>query len=359
MTLPSELYKQKVLSGAIQDDIAQRKIIDFLDHLYTQITQITQLTLITRMQRWLKLQPIKGLYLWGGVGRGKTFLVDLFYEALPNSLALRMHFHRFMQTVHESLTKFQGQVNPLKLVALEFMQYKVLIFDEFYVTDITDAMLLGNLLQELLKKGMILIATSNTAPDALYLNGLQRNKFLPAIAAIKKHCALICLDSKIDYRTQILSKIDFFYYPASDKTEKILHEIFIKLAAGTKLVNSQKIKINEREIITKMHTANIIWFDFNQLCATNRSVSDYMQLAKLYNIILISNVPIFNEHNQDSARRFIELIDELYDHKIKLIMSLQTNVHHLAQDYNNLAFERTISRLNEMNTQEYMQFKIK
>lgn len=354
MTTPVELYNQKVISSAIQDNSAQRIVVNALAIIYQQIMDDTHD--ITKLRRWLPWQkPLQGMYLWGGVGRGKTFLVDLLYACLPPELALRIHFQHFMQQVHTLLTKFQGHVDPLEKVAIDFRHYKVLIFDEFYVNDITDAMLLGTLLQKLLHKGMILVATSNIPPDLLYLHGLQRSKFLPAIAALKKHCHVLCLDSDIDFRMRALATMDVFHYPLTNQSDKILAEAFHKLAPSSKFPIAQPIMINERAINTQMCADNVVWFDFNQLCATPRSASDYIQLATIFDTLIISNVPIFDEHNQDIARRFIELIDELYDRKIKLVMSLATDLEHLwVAGVNSPDFQRTISRLQEMRSQEYM-----
>lgn len=353
MTTPADLYQQKVASSLIEYNPAQNKVIRALDTLYYQIVSPN---LLTKSMSFLGLlRPIKGIYLWGGVGRGKTFLVDIFYECLPHGVALRIHFHRFMHRVHELLTKFQGHVDPLEDVAKDFIHYKVLVFDEFYVSDITDAMLLGTLFQKLFKKGMILVATSNIQPDMLYLNGLQRPKFLPAIDAIKKYCNVICINSDIDFRTRALSTIQVFYSPINDHTDDLLSVAFHKLSPNSRYVKNHVIKINDRQIITKMHADNIIWFKFSELCEGPRSVEDYIQLAKLYDTIIISEVPVFDEHNQDSARRFIELIDELYDRKVKLVMSCATDIQHLFKDgANGVAFERTVSRLIEMQTSDYI-----
>ena len=355
MTTPAARYQQKIASSAIQANSAQYKVVNALESLYTQI--------IAGSQHYSKIfallglsKPIKGIYLWGGVGRGKTFLVDLLYDCLPPETALRIHFHRFMLRVHELLTKFQGQVDPLEDVADDFMRYKVLIFDEFYVADITDAMLLGLLLQKLFAKGMVLVATSNTPPQLLYLNGLQRAKFLPAIAAIKKYCQVICLDSGIDFRMRILATMDIFHYPITPQTEQLLEQYFHKLAPNLAFSAQHTLMINDRAIPNKMYADSLVWFDFADLCEGPRSANDYIQIAKLYRTIFLSNVPVFSEHNQDSARRFIELIDELYDRKVKLIMSCACDVQDLfVGGINALAFERTQSRLIEMQSQEYMQ----
>jgi cell division protein ZapE len=345
MSKPSELYAQKVASSNIMYNQPQQMVVKNLDLLYQQIIAESKFNQILKLFGFKK--TIKGIYLWGGVGRGKTFLVDLFYDCLPHNLVLRIHFHRFMQTVHTLLTKFQGHVDPLEDVAKDFMQYKVLIFDEFYVLDITDAMLLGTLLQKLFKKGMILVATSNTHPDMLYSNGLQRTKFLPAIAAINKYCQVICLDSEIDFRTRALTTMDIFHYPINKQTDNILEQTFHKLSPNAKFIVNHSIDINDRLIQTKMYADNI--------CETPRSPADYIQLSKLYDAIVISNVPVFDYHNQDGARRFIELIDELYDRKVKIIMSCAAEIQNLfIEGANKLAFQRTISRLIEMRSQEYM-----
>jgi cell division protein ZapE len=343
MTTPIELYNQKIASSHIQANPAQFKIISLLDALYQKI-------MLAKKAVFLDLfkihKFIKGIYIYGGVGRGKTFLADLLYECLPDDLVLRIHFHHFMHKVHALLTTFQGKIDPLEYVAEDFAQYKVLIFDEFYVSDITDAMLLGILLQKLFVKDVVVVATSNIAPDLLYANGLQRNKFLPAIAAI---------NSTIDFRMRALTSLEVFYSPITEHTEQMLKICFDKMSANIKPFSNRPIVINARQIMTKMYSTNTVWFDFENLCDGPRSAEDYIQIARIYDTVIISNVPQFDEHNENSAHRFINLIDELYERKIKLIISCASPVPQLfITGVDAAAFARTLSRLHEMQSKEYM-----
>ena len=307
----------------------------------------------------LRPKPVKGLYLWGGVGRGKTWLMNLFYEELAIKEKNRIHFHHFMLDIHEKLDTLsrQGkkQKNPLQHIARELAKsYRLLCIDEFIVTNITDAMILSELLQALLKLQVCLVATSNRVPDDLYLNGLQRERFLPAIDLIKQHTEVFHLDGGIDHRTALLELSDIYYFPITDDTEQKI-SLRIHELAITPVVENVTLRILNRDIKTVSCSDEVVWFDFNSICTSPRAAQDYIELAQRYNTVIISNIPVLDENSDDQARRFIYLIDELYDRNVKLIASAHAAPKNLYQgNMLEFAFHRTSSRLIEMRSHQYL-----
>lgn len=303
-----------------------------------------------------KLEPLQGLYMWGGVGRGKTFLMDLFVEALPEGAALRMHFHRFMREVHRGLNSHSGSANPLTLVADEFAaQGSVLCFDEFFVSDIGDAMILAELLAALFERGVALVATSNVEPKNLYENGLQRARFLPAIDLLHKHVNILNVDGGIDHRLRVLEQAEIYHVPLDADAEKSLSRSFTSIAAKEQVEKNHALRIEGRDMTARMCAEGVVWFDFVALCDGPRSQNDYIELAMLFHTVLVSDVPQFTSKLEDQARRFISLVDEFYDRGVKLILSAEAQVNELYQG-ERLAFEfeRTESRLLEMRSREYL-----
>lgn len=303
-------------------------------------------------------EPINGVYLWGGVGRGKTYLMDLFYESLPLPNKMRTHFHRFMRRVHRELSALEGTKNPLQKVAERFAsEARLICFDEMFVSDITDAMILANLLQALFERGVVLVATSNIVPDGLYRDGLQRVRFLPAIALLKQHLDVLNVDGGTDYRLRALTQAETYYAPHSAQTELELDACFLRLAPETKNAVSahEKIEIEGRSIAVRREADGVVWFDFAAICDGPRSQHDYIQLAQEYHTVLISGVPEFARRNDDQARRFINLVDEFYDRRVKLVLSAATPATDLyTQGALEFEFQRTVSRLLEMQSQEYL-----
>jgi cell division protein ZapE len=298
---------------------------------------------------------VRGLYFWGGVGRGKTFLMDLFYEELPIKQKKRLHFHRFMREVHRKLRDFQGEPNPLKKVAASFAeQAKIICFDEFFVSDITDAMLLAGLLDEMFRLGVTLVATSNVEPNHLYENGLQRRKFLPAIELLNAHTLVHNLDGGLDYRLRALESAEIYHYPLDDASEIGLQAAFRSISPDEGRVGVV-LPIEGRDIDTRRCGDGVAWFEFTALCGGPRSQNDYIELARLFQTVLIGNVPKFSVKREDQARRFISLVDEFYDRSVKLIISAESPILDLYQGQR-LAFEfqRTESRLQEMQSKEYL-----
>ncbi|MCP4047009.1 MAG: cell division protein ZapE, partial [Gammaproteobacteria bacterium] len=299
-------------------------------------------------------KPVEGLYMWGGVGRGKTWLMDMFFESLPGKDKLRIHFHRFMARIHVALRAMQSTRDPLPEIAREWAsQYRVLCFDEFYVSDIADAMLLGGLFQALFAEGVTLIATSNVAPDNLYRNGLQRAKFLPAIESLKKHCLSLHVDGERDFRLRLLLRSEIFLQPLDTHAETSLDEAFESMSAGCSL--DTHLEINGRSLYARRRGDGIIWFSFGALCDLPTSTADYIEIARAFNTVLLSDVPLMDESNADASRRFINLIDEFYDRNVKMLISAAETVDNLYRG-NRLAFEfqRTASRLTEMQSNDYL-----
>ncbi|PCJ24963.1 MAG: cell division protein ZapE [SAR86 cluster bacterium] len=367
---PQQRYDLDIQQNLITTDPAQQRIVLCLQELFDELQRQPDKNKFS-MLRLRKLQRnlmgsgdadgyIRGLYLWGGVGRGKTYLMDLFYDCLPIKKKLRTHFHRFMQRVHGELVTLQGEKNPLELVADRIAkEAQVLCFDEFFVQDIGDAMILAVLLEALMKRNVVLVATSNIAPDQLYENGLQRDRFLPAIDLIKQHTRVVEIETGVDYRLRSLSQATLYHHPISEATEGLLLDSFYELAPDKSEVKKRVyVELLNRKLLSRYCADDVVWFEFEQLCEGPRSAFDYVELAKLYHAVLLSNVPVLDEDRNDSARRFISLVDELYDRRVKLIISAQAPIQSLYQGQKlNFEFERTRSRLLEMQSHEYLGYQ--
>jgi cell division protein ZapE len=375
---PGELYARGVAQGRWEDDAAQRAALVELDRVHADLIAAQRDASATPWWRMRRPRPaaVRGLYLWGDVGRGKTFLVDLLYQSLPlpsqsanpsindpsprdgeprRPGKLRLHFHRFMGRVHAELRKLEGQGDPLRAVAAHFArQARVLCLDEFFVTDIGDAMILGGLLQHLFARGTTLVTTSNIEPEQLYRDGLQRARFLPAIALLEEHCAIVQLLAAQDYRLRELSRAGVYFTPLGDAAEQALDACFEHVAPGARRPETQ-IVVNGRGIPVKRRAEGVIWFDFAALCEGPRSVADYIELAQSFNTVLISGVPALSPQMEDAARRFVNLIDEFYDHGVNLVLSAAAAPGGLYRGERLRAeFARTQSRLTEMQSAEYL-----
>jgi cell division protein ZapE len=356
---PAEHYSRDLAQGKILPDRAQEDAIRELDLLYQHLVRHWQRPrgfLQSLLGRGLAPDDMKGLYLWGGVGRGKTYLMDIFFHCLPGERKLRMHFHRFMQTVHRSLYANRGRKNPLEKVAAEISEKAdVLCFDEFYVSDIGDAMILGNLLEALFANSMVLVATSNIVPAKLYERGLQRQKFLPAIALLEQHTQVINVDGGTDYRLRTLENAGIYHTPLGEQADAAMQSCFNNLARGMVTTGQQVLEILGRDINIRNWAEGIAWFAFDAICAGPRSAADYIEISQLCHTVLVSDVPLFDETRDDQARRFIAMVDEFYDQNVKLILSAAAPLEALYQG-SDLAFpfERTRSRLLEMQSLEYL-----
>lgn len=362
---PAQRYAELLAAGELTADDGQALAVAGLDDLYQrylarQEQPQPERSLWSRMFGGLredpKPRPLQGLYMWGGVGRGKTFLMDLFVEALPPGAALRMHFHRFMREVHRGLNDNSGAANPLNLVADDFAaKGSVLCFDEFFVSDIGDAMILGELLAALFERGVALVATSNVEPVNLYENGLQRRRFLPAIDLLHEHVDILNVDGGIDHRLRVLEQAEIYHVPLDAQAEASLSRSFTSIAAMEQVERNHALRIEGRDITARRCAEGVVWFDFAALCDGPRSQNDYIELAMLFHTVLVSDVPRFTSKLEDQARRFISLVDEFYDRGVKLILSAEEPVHELYQGERlTFEFERTESRLLEMRSRDYL-----
>ena len=359
-------YLKGIEDGELRHDPEQQKVIEELQLIYEEIIEHSSKaqpknTISSFFSRFIdtteEAENIKGLYLYGGVGRGKTYLVDFFYDRLPIKNKLRLHFHRFMQIVHEELAKLDGVEDPLKLVAKSFSEKaRVLCFDEFHVIDITDAMLLGRLLEYLFEDGLVLVTTSNFHPDDLYKNGLQRQRFVPAIELLKQHTKLLEMGGEYDYRAEAFKELGVYYFINDEMSQQRLDEHF-KILSGIELYEGrEEIIINGRLIPIYKFNAGVVWFDFDDLCNTARSTEDFMQIASFFKTVLISNIPIMDSSMDDAARRFINMIDTFYDMHVNIVVSAAAQPENIYSG-KKLAFEfdRAISRIHEMQTNKYIE----
>lgn len=358
---PLERYQKDLERDDFSYDEAQEAAVKHLERLYHELVlryemrPRTWISLLNPRQRAKQNVPVNGLYFWGGVGRGKTYLVDTFFESLPFRRKMRVHFHRFMQRVHRELRQLQGEKNPLDIVGERIAsEARVLCFDEFFVSDITDAMILAELLEQLFNRGVTLVATSNIIPGRLYENGLQRARFLPAIDLLKRYTEVVNVDSGIDYRLRALKQAEIFHYPLDEEADVSMRTSFESLAPepGQSDVN---IEIEGRGIPARKVADDVLWCDFRALCDGPRSQNDYIELARIYHAVLISDVPVMSGASDDMARRFINLVDEFYDRNVKLILSAAADINGLYTGSNlKFEFERTKSRLIEMQSHEYL-----
>ena len=344
---PSELYLNLIDDGQLSFDKEQAKLLEKFNHLNESLTK--------RSKSWFGQKKIKGLYIRGEVGRGKTQMMDIFFETLNIQEKKRVHFHRFMKILHDDLDKISAQKDPLKKVAKEISKKtKVLCFDEFYVEDIGDAMLLGRFINELFENKVTLITTSNTHPDNLYRDGLHRSRFLPAIKSIKENCEIYELNSAQDYRLRTLEQLEIFIIGKGNQGIKELESNFTELTNG-EFQDGQKIKILGREINTIKLAQGSLWVSFKEICEGPRSAKDYIEICSEFHTLFVSNVPIMKGSNDDSARRFIALVDECYERNVNLILSMETELEQIYSGERLLEpFKRTISRLEEMRSREYL-----
>jgi cell division protein ZapE len=360
MTTPWQRYQADLQHEDFSHDAAQEQAVLLLQDLYERLivdSETTNRSLLGWI-RTLRNEPIEpqiGLYLWGGVGRGKTYLVDTFYECLPFHAKLRVHFHRFMQRVHAELTSLVGEKNPLEIVAERLAkEARVICFDEFFVTDIGDAMILGGLIEALFSRGVTLVATSNIEPGKLYENGLQRQRFLPAIKLVEKYTKIVNVDAGVDYRLRTLQQAELYHFPLDEGADESLQESFSRLAPEPGM-HWERLEINQRYLTCRCLAEDVVWFDFAELCDGPRSQNDYIELARIFHAVLISGVPEFGPDKNDQARRFVNLVDEFYDHNVKLVLAAAKPLLELyAGGQLEFEFQRTVSRLQEMQSYEYL-----
>ncbi len=362
---PSVRYAEGVARGDWKDDPHQHAALRELDRLHAALIDAPTPSLLGRLfGKPVTLAP-NGLYLWGGVGRGKTFLIDLFYDSLaydgrPFREKRRTHFHRFMRDVHQRLRAHAGERDPLASVAREWReQLRVLVLDEFFVIDIGDAMLLGRLLERLFDEGVVLVTSSNAAPSALYQDGLQRARFLPAIALLERHCNVVLLDSPHDYRLRALTRSPVYRAPLDADSDAWLDTRWREIGGDSVLSGGVHrdagIDIEGRRIAVRARAKGMAWFDFAALCEGPRGTADYIEIATEFHTVLLGGVPAFDAARDDPARRFVNLIDELYDRHVNLICTADAAPMALYRGERLVAaFERTSSRLIEMQSAAYL-----
>lgn len=355
---PSQKYNEFMLQSGFYSDKSQLHSLYLLDQLYEKVQEMGQVhgSVFVTLKRLIGLNPemIKGLYLWGGVGRGKTFLMDIFFEVLPIRLKKRFHFHHFMQQIHDALSRSNKGEDPMKEIALKLARdTRVLCLDEFVVTDIGDAMLIGRLLNAMFNNGIILVTTSNIPPEELYKDGLQRDNFLAAIKLIDQHCLVTNLDGGQDYRTLALQHTSLYQVPHDETAIEKIYKYLKTRYISTR--NNDSLVINGRNINYEFCAEDTVWFSFEELCKTPRSRFDYLEIASLFNMVIITGIEVMDEGSMDVARRFISMVDVFYDHRVKIICTAEACAEELYQ-HQFLAFEftRTVSRLLEMQSQEYI-----
>ncbi len=352
-----DFYNLDLQKKKISYDARQQFIVNELNNLFNIIIEKKKNNNIffSDIFNFFKKEMCLGLYIWGDVGRGKTYLVDLFFFALPQYKKIRLHYHHFMKLIHKKLLDYSGKKDPLKIIAQWFYKnYMIICLDEFFVKDIADAMKLSKLLFYFFDLGVYFIITSNIIPNKLYEGGLQRQKFLPAITLIEKYLKVLNVDGNIDYRYRNYNKKDVYLFPLSFKSFKIMKKLFLILS-NNRFKRNGCIEILGRDIKYVYISGVIAWFDFNIICGFNRSQLDYIEIALVFNTIFISGVKIMTHNMESVARRFISMIDEFYDCKINVIISAECNINDLYNgDILKFDFKRTRSRLNEMSTEEYL-----
>jgi len=353
-----DAYAATLASRGYAADAAQQAAADRLQRLYTELLSFKVSRRGTFRRLLSRAKPPRGVYFWGGVGRGKSFLMDCFYDAVPYHRKRRIHFHAFMHQVHRQLEELKnagGGTDPMDALAARIARnVRLLCFDEFHVSDIADAMILGRLLKSLFDRGVIFVMTSNYPPDRLYPNGLQRDRFLPTIALMQENLDVLEVEAGVDYRLRTLEQVEIYHFPADASAEARMAEYFAALEGGEGEVAGE-IEVLGRKIPTRRRGHGAIWFDFAALCGGPRSQNDYLELAQAYHTVLISGIPRMNAARSNEARRFTWLVDVFYDHKVKLIATADCDSDALyTEGVQSSEFFRTVSRLTEMRSREYL-----
>ena len=356
MMTPTEIYQQDLKKEGFSYDEAQAAIVDELQRLYDEL--ISKPPKFNVLQQLLKRsqQAPKGIYIWGSVGRGKTYLVDTFYNCLPFNDKIRLHYHRFMKRIHDELKRFKGEKDPLSFVAKRLAkEARIIVLDEFFVLDIADAMILGRLLKFLFDDNVVLVTTSNIYPDGLYKDGLQRDRFLPAIELIKEYTVVLDVEGDTDYRLRTLEQVPIYYTPLSQATTESIQQSFNRLVRRHPVQEAPALEIEGRNIPAIRTAGDVAWFSFYALCDGPRSQNDYIVLSREFHTIFLDKTPIMHAPDDDMMRRFINLIDEFYDRSVNLIIAAEAPMDKIYQG-TKLTFEykRTLSRLQEMQSKEYL-----
>ncbi len=349
-----ELYTATLAERGYRSDAAQLRAIDALERCEKEWADY-KARRRTRLSKLLVRPPIpRGVYMYGGVGRGKSFLMDCFFNAVPLQRKTRLHFHEFMREVHRELADLRGTPNPLTVLGERISRrHRLICFDEFHVADVTDAMILYRLLESLFEHRVSIVTTSNFHPDDLYPNGLHRDRILPAIALLKQHLEIVNVDAGTDYRAMTLAQVETYLTPIGPEVDAQMDASFDRLAEARD--EDPVMRIEQRELQARRRAGGVVWFDFRELCGGPRSQNDYLELATQFHTLLLSNVPQMSPRYASEARRFTWLVDVLYDRRVKLLLSAQVPPEDLYTE-GPLAheFPRTVSRLREMQSAEYL-----
>jgi cell division protein ZapE len=349
-----ENYQKELQVRGFQSDPAQLRAIDALERCANEWAAYKEKR-SNKIKKLINRPPIpRGVYMYGGVGRGKSFLMDCFFDAVPIQRKTRLHFHEFMREVHRELRELQGTVNPLDVLGKQISQrYKLICFDEFHVADITDAMILHRLLDALFDNGVGFVTTSNFKPDDLYPNGMHRDRIMPAIALLNQELDVINVDNGTDYRRRTLEQVDLYHCPMGEQADAAMTDAFNRLAECPD--ETPTLHIEAREIKARRRAGGVVWFDFKEICGGPRSQNDYLEIATQFHTVLLSDVPYMPVRRAAEARRFTWLIDVLYDRRVKLILSAEVAPEALYTE-GPMAheFPRTVSRLNEMQSAEFL-----
>jgi cell division protein ZapE len=351
----SEYYSQSLAKHGYRADAAQTKALARLQLFYDDWVVYKQARSSPLRKLFKRPSIPRGVYLWGGVGRGKSFLMDAFYQTVPLKRKARLHFHEFMQGVHRELDEVKGQADPLDAVALKVAKrYRLICFDEFHVSDIADAMILYRLLLKLFEYGVAFVMTSNYEPSKLYPNGLHRDRVLPAIKLIHDRLDVLNVDAGVDYRRRTLEQVRMYLTPITAQTQAQLQEAFDHLSDGAP--REPVLTVQKRELRALALSGSVVWFDFETLCGGPRSQNDYLELASRFHTVILSGVPRMSARQASAARRFTWLVDVFYDHKVKLIISAECEADQLyTEGQMSTEFHRTVSRILEMQSKEYLE----
>ena len=354
MSSVREAYQAELKARGYQSDPAQLRAIDALQRCADDWAAYKDKRSNSFKKLFNKPDIPKGVYMCGGVGRGKSFLMDCFYNAVPIRRKTRLHFHEFMREVHRELAALQGTVNPLDELGKRMARkFKLICFDEFHVADITDAMILHRLLAALFDNGVGFVTTSNFKPDDLYPGGLHRERILPAIELLNQRMEVVNVDNGTDYRRRTLEQVELYHTPLGPEADAAMNEAFTRLASGGD--EDPVLHIESREIKARRRAGGVVWFDFKQLCGGPRSQNDYLEMASQFHTLLLSDVPHMPVRMASEARRFTWLVDVLYDRRVKFILSAEVAPELLyAEGPLAHEFPRTVSRLNEMQSAEYL-----
>ncbi|SFV06989.1 cell division protein ZapE [Pseudoduganella namucuonensis] len=349
-----EFYQHALTQRDFKADAAQRRAVDRLQLCYDQWVEYKGQR-SNSFKRFINRPDVpKGVYMWGGVGRGKSFLMDSFYSVVPLVRKTRVHFHEFMRDIHRQLDELKGVANPLQEVARRVARkYRLICFDEFHISDVADAMIMYNLLSALFDNGVSFIMTSNYDPELLYPDGLHRDRILPTIALLKAKMDVMNVDAGVDYRGRALEQVDSYYTPLGAATDESLRQAYARIAETAD--EDPRVMIESREIRALRRAGSIIWFDFHTLCGGPRSQNDYLEIASRFHTVILSGIPMMSAAMSSEARRFTWLIDVFYDQKVKLLMSAEVEPEELYTT-GMLAneFHRTVSRIVEMQSRDYM-----